>query len=968
MSRSLALLVFPILSCAAFGQQAPVTPPVTPPMPGQLQAVSSEPTGRIPEVPKPESESVPSTPLSSNKALPSTSQSGQFIVHGNDLPLRSAFSTRCEEIHDELRTLLKDQQPWVLPVVVLLNTGEAARKADKSVVMSLSQIDQVGFHLQVSVNLRPDLRPADFRAELIRTLLFERILRQQSKIPEKRTQLLPDWVFTGVLEALDFRRQARPSALFAAIFKSGKIFGIEEIIEASPTQMDGLSKTIYQTSCCALVLALLDQPEGGARMNRFLASLGSDSRPERELLDQAFPSVASSPASLNKWWALQLASLSRPTAAEPMSAQDTVKALEEALTLRYQAKPSEIPKPRPVVARITAPPAVVQPAVARIPDKAASDKKTDDPGEAETPEDKKRSFFSRLNPFRRKSTSDEAVINAAIEDAAREEAKVRTEEEAKVTEAAAVRISDIELPDQPEDQEAQIPASEARKPFFNRWFGDSRAKSNEKPEGSDSSAPEKDSPATLEPSSESAKDPTVDKKPSVFNPRNWFRRSKAPESPDDDPMPPSEPEKTTEAAATKSAESADVDLNRWLPVDGPMIAFVLQENIVEEEAPKKKKRFGLFGGDKKPEKRPETSDDKKLEMAPTPPGSSTSVKPDPKSEGKSDNRTPETPKSKLESPITTKEIDKSTTPTPRKIEGDMIQVGDKSDVTQQPEEPKKENPSPQEDKPKREAFRLKSLFGSGKKPKEEAKSEKVAVVAEPTPLPMEERAIPTKSEPQPKSEADPITPKASQPKQEQKKAPEVKAKAEDANKLSMPKTVANPQEAKVERDNKPVQLKPTEKINKTEPKSEKPLSLAPEPLISAAVPIEDYAAILTRPDRQEILQRSLASLNALQQRSAVLFRPIVADYVAIVAGLTEGKTKNLDERLRLLRQRTQVALEQSKEITTQLDLHEVNHQPAMSGMFEDFLKLPETIKKEIPPRQDPISKYLDALDREFSRP
>ena len=36
-------------------------------------------------------------------------------------PLRSAFSSRCEEIHQELRQLLHDQQPWALPVVVLLN-------------------------------------------------------------------------------------------------------------------------------------------------------------------------------------------------------------------------------------------------------------------------------------------------------------------------------------------------------------------------------------------------------------------------------------------------------------------------------------------------------------------------------------------------------------------------------------------------------------------------------------------------------------------------------------------------------------------------------------------------------------------------------------------------------------------------------------------------------------------------------
>jgi hypothetical protein len=160
---------------------------------------------------------------------------------------------------------------------------------------------------------------------------------------------------------------------------------------------------------------------------------------------------------------------------------------------------------------------------------------------------------------------------------------------------------------------------------------------------------------------------------------------------------------------------------------------------------------------------------------------------------------------------------------------------------------------------------------------------------------------------------------------------------------------------------------PTEQTAKMAP-APKPQNVPDEPLMAAAVPIEDYAAIMKRPDHQEILQRSLLALNALQQRSAVLFRPIVAEYVSIVAGISEGKAKNVDDRLRKLRQQIQVALDQSKAIRDQLDLHEANSLPAMSGTFHDYLKLPETIRKEIPPRQDSISKYLDALDREFSKP
>jgi len=139
-------------------------------------------------------------------------------------------------------------------------------------------------------------------------------------------------------------------------------------------------------------------------------------------------------------------------------------------------------------------------------------------------------------------------------------------------------------------------------------------------------------------------------------------------------------------------------------------------------------------------------------------------------------------------------------------------------------------------------------------------------------------------------------------------------------------------------------------------------------MAAASIPLDDYAVIMKRPDRKQILQSNLVALNALQQRCAVLFRPIVSDYLALVAELTEGKTKDVAARLKTLRARTQAALNQSKAVRDLLDVHEANGAPAMSGLFEEYLHLPETIQKELPQRKDPISIYLDALDREFSKP
>ncbi|HCN29127.1 MAG TPA: hypothetical protein DIT64_10310, partial [Verrucomicrobiales bacterium] len=350
-------------------QSAPAAP-VAPPLPGQLKAgpaAAPAPLTPLPPMPMPgapppaapavpETKTpVPSVPLPRVRNPSSTSTTGQFIVHGESLPLRSAFSSKCEDISEELRKLLRDKQPWAIPIVVLLSSGDSSAKAGKAVSTQISQLAHGGFHIQVSIHLRPDLRQADIRRELIRAMLAERILRGRKQITSSRSLLLPDWLFTGVIEALDYRSRARPSALFAAIFKSGKIYSIEEIIEASPADLDGLSKSIYQVSSCALLLSLVEQPDGGARMGAFLGALASDPRPERDLLNQHFPAIAGTPSSLNKWWSLQLASLASPSMAEPLDLEESLVQLESALTFRYQARPSEIPKPRPVIASAPAP-------------------------------------------------------------------------------------------------------------------------------------------------------------------------------------------------------------------------------------------------------------------------------------------------------------------------------------------------------------------------------------------------------------------------------------------------------------------------------------------------------------------------------------------------------------------------------------------------------------------------------------
>ena len=132
------------------------------------------------------------------------------------------------------------------------------------------------------------------------------------------------------------------------------------------------------------------------------------------------------------------------------------------------------------------------------------------------------------------------------------------------------------------------------------------------------------------------------------------------------------------------------------------------------------------------------------------------------------------------------------------------------------------------------------------------------------------------------------------------------------------------------------------------------------------LPLEEYKYIMKRQDRAAILERNLMTLRALDLRVGTLFRPVVLGYMSAINDLKDGKTKDMDKRLAGLHEFALVAYQKSIAVRDYLDYYEANESGALSGKFDDYLNLPTLIKEELPVREDPISKYLDAVDKEFS--
>lgn len=731
------------------GPAAPASippPPVPPPAkPAPVQDLSPPPSTIRPQ------QAVKTTQSS-------TSASGQFVVHGADLKVRSEITQRCEAVAAEMQRLLQDSTEGCIPIVVAIRAAPELNPNLPAVSPNISQLAHGGFHLQITVQARPDFNPNDLRTELIRLLLVERILREHKSITPKG-RILPDWLLVGVHEALDFRSRTRPSALFAAVFGTGRVYGIEEILEVNITNLDALSRAIYNTSCCALVLTLLDQPDGPLAFGKFLSSLPTDTRNNRELLNHWFPGLALSASSLDKWWSLQMASLSRPSVFETLGPAETAQALEQVLYFRVEGASSEGSSRSTRTASATV-------------------KKTEPAAEAapEAEPEKKVGIIRGL--FRRDDKKDAEATT---------ETKAEAKPESKPTAAT-------------KPEPAEPVKEEGSGGLLGRLFGiGGKDKGDE--QGKD------------EPKETGNKD------------------SKKEDA---------EPEKTNGKKKDTSWLSPQTGLHLY----SPLLAMAY-ETLMPAQAMSGRPVVTLFGLGKKK--------------------------------------------------------------TPEEIAAEEKAKAEKAAARQNEEEAEKAADAAK-DAAKKKAAEDKA------KAREEEKAKEAAAKAE-------------RDAARAKSKEEKDNPPA---KEDEKKEPEAKTAEKTASQATPPPAPAP----------KP-RPKPT----------------------STSIPVEEFAKVASRKDAKAICTATINNLAALNKRAHPLFRPIITQYIAVIGSIAEGKTKEAAAALAELRVAREAALAKAKEVQAHLDWFEASETKNYTGTFDDYLRLPETISKEIPPRTDVISRHLDEVEK-----
>jgi hypothetical protein len=131
-------------------------------------------------------------------------------------------------------------------------------------------------------------------------------------------------------------------------------------------------------------------------------------------------------------------------------------------------------------------------------------------------------------------------------------------------------------------------------------------------------------------------------------------------------------------------------------------------------------------------------------------------------------------------------------------------------------------------------------------------------------------------------------------------------------------------------------------------------------------PITEYARILQRKDRAEILARVDLSLTKLALRAHPLYRPVLGEYRSLVKALTEGKKEKEAAgtlaNLASLRRKLQRDMQG---IEDYLDWYEATQSEGLSGAFDEYLRTAEDLAQPRAPRRDSLSRYLNLIEQEY---
>lgn len=271
---------------------------------------------------------------------PTYSSSRQFLIFGGSPDLRGSVAIQAESVRDRFHRVLgiRKEPSIKLPIEIRL-VGEAGDEPKKRPVAFELRYFSDKFLLRIHVDLARGIDRDLLERAILKALVCERTLRDRKPGDIEARMRVPVWLVEGLREADLWLSNRADRTLYEGVFRQKSLFTTAELFavdEESHRWLDGVSREAFRALSGAMVMALLEQPDGREAFLGFCDEVASYDGDMPILLRKYFPELNLSERSLAKWWALTMARLADVPLTEVMGVAATDRGLDEALQLHYR--------------------------------------------------------------------------------------------------------------------------------------------------------------------------------------------------------------------------------------------------------------------------------------------------------------------------------------------------------------------------------------------------------------------------------------------------------------------------------------------------------------------------------------------------------------------------------------------------------------------------------------------------------
>ncbi len=276
------------------------------------------------------------------------SQSRLFSVSGGDALRMGAIASKADETYRQVCHLLGLDEHWKYAISIRL-LGQPDAPAVASPIRTRIAILGGEPNFQIRIHSGGGIDLDRLTNAIISMVLYERSLREMNPNAFPETLSMPDWLVTGVQQAILWKQGRADRSLYRNLFNRAEMLTPEDIIATrDPQKLDAATRQMYEVSCGVLMMSLINRPDGRDSLRDLLADAATVEGRPHEIIGRYFHELSLDEGLLNKWWALELASLSAQRATEALSPLETERQLAEALTLMVYDESGLQPRPMSV--------------------------------------------------------------------------------------------------------------------------------------------------------------------------------------------------------------------------------------------------------------------------------------------------------------------------------------------------------------------------------------------------------------------------------------------------------------------------------------------------------------------------------------------------------------------------------------------------------------------------------------------